>query len=259
MSRSRILRPLGQVLPGSAAAVLLCSFGLASPAKASAVTLCPSAAGVGGFGETKALVAGPLDGTCGANSAVEISIPASTDYGKLTFGSGTSGYPPGLTLGGLSGLSSDVLFTSGGSEQPYYLLAFTDSSVSLGQASAADQILMIEFQSSALSGSTLAADPNLTRFNLYDNSTGNYLGTGQSDTNTLNGWLGKYSALGSESLQGIWVGEGLTGGDSGAETLTVNSLTVDYKPVPEPASVAIFCTGLIGLGAARRRNRKPAF
>jgi hypothetical protein len=255
-----MLQHIRQVLPGTAAAVLLCSFGLAYPARANAVTLCPSAATPGGFGGTATAVAGPLDGTCGTDSAIELSIPASTDYGKLMFNSSTSGYPAGLTLSGLSSLSANVSFTGGGSDQPYYLLAFTDSSLSLGQSSAADQILMIEFQSSALSGSgtALAVDPNSTLFNLYDNATGNYLGTGQSDTNSVAGWLGKYSALGSESLQGIWIGEGLTSGDSGAETLTVKSLTVDYKSVPEPASIAIFCTGLIGLVTTRRRNRTPA-
>ena len=43
------------------------------------------------------------------------------------------GYPPGLTLGGLPGLSANVLFTSGGFDQPYFVLDFTDGSDSLAK------------------------------------------------------------------------------------------------------------------------------
>src|ERR1700712_3753795 len=82
------------------------TIGLATPALAGVVTLCPNQATVGGFGGSSSNVAGPLDATCGANSAVKIDIPASTDYVKLQFTSAMSGYPPGLTLGGLLGLSA---------------------------------------------------------------------------------------------------------------------------------------------------------
>jgi PEP-CTERM motif len=244
MSRSQALQFPWQALLGSAASALfLCSFGLATPASAGAIALCPNQATVGGFGETSSDVSG---GSCGANSAVQINIPASTDYGKLQFNSGMSGYPAGLTLGGLESLSANVSFTSGGSDQPYFMLDFTDSSDSLGQASAGDQILMIEFQSSTLSGNTLAADTTSTLFNLYDNTTGTYLQGGQSDAKSVSAWLAEYSALGSETLDGVWIGEGLAGSNTGADSLTVNSLTVNT--VPEPSSIALLCAGLAMLG-----------
>jgi hypothetical protein len=260
MSNSRALRFSWQALFGPAASALLfCFFGLASPASADQVTLCPNQATVGGFGYTATDVSGPLDGTCGASSAVQIYIPASTNYGKLQFDSGMSGYPAGLTFGGLAGISANLSFASGGSDQPYFLLAFTDSSDSLGQHAATDQILMIEFQPSTLSGSTLAVDKGSTLFNLYDNTTGTYLEGGQSNTKSITGWLAEFSALHSEALQGIWIGEGLDGGNNGYEQMTVNSLVVDY--VPEPGSMALMCTGLLGLaglGAFRRRRQVVA-
>jgi hypothetical protein len=259
MSKSTAYRVLQQIVPGSAAVALLCSIGLASPARAgvSEVTLCPSAATPGGFGGAATGVPGPLDATCGVNSAVMLAIPDSSDYGKLQFNSGMAGYPAPLTLGGLFGLSANVSYSTGGTDSPYYLLAFTDSSDSLGQNAAGDQILMIEFQPSTLSGAgnnTLAADPNSTLFNLYDNTSGVYLQGGQAITNTIAGWLALHPALDDESLQGIWTGIGLTGGSGPAESLTVNSLTVDS--VPEPASLTLLGVALAGLGFSRRKRAR---
>jgi hypothetical protein len=258
-SKSRASRFLAPARLGSAASMLaLCFFGLAGPASASVTTLCPNQATVGGFGGTPGNVAGPLDGTCGTNSAVQINIPDSTDYGKLQFNAGMPGYPAGLTLGGVEGLNANVAFNGSGAEQPYFLLSFSDASQSLGQSSASDQILMIEFEANALSGSTLAVDPGSTLFNLYDNSTGNYLQGGQADTNTMDGWLADFTALDTEGLNGIWVAEGLTSGNSGPESLTVNSLSVS---VPEPSSLSLFGAALIsfaGFIMVRRRKQTGA-
>lgn len=233
--------------------------GLAASSMAKAATLCPSSATPGGFGSLFTPVSGPLDGTCGANSAMKIDIANSTNYGKLQFQSTMPGFPTGLTLGGISGASANVLFTSNGGDQPYFLIPFIDSSSSLGQNSATDQMLLIEFQPNTLSGNTLGLDPGATLFNVYDNTTGVYLQGGQSDTKTLDGWLSLYAALSSEQLQGIWVAEGLTAGNTGADSLTVNSLTVtEVATTPLPGALPLFTSGLGAFGFLRWRRKRKA-
>jgi hypothetical protein len=164
----------------------------------------------------------------------------------LAFTSSTPGYPAGLTLGGLVGASANVSFTGGVGAQPYYILVFTDSSDSLGQTAATDQIIMLEFQTTNLVGNTLALDPASTLFNTYDNTVGVYLKGGQQVTHSLDGWLTSDPGLASEKLEQIRIAEGLAGGSGPAESMTVNSLSV--TTVPEPSTLALFGAALLGLG-----------
>jgi hypothetical protein len=171
----------------------------------------------------------------------------------LAFSSSTPGYPAGLTLGGLAGASANVSFSGGAGDQPYYILVFTDSSDSLGQAAATDQIIMLEFQSAALVGTTLALDPASTLFNVYDNTTDAYLQGGQQNAHSLDYWLGLKPFLAGESLDQIRIAEGLAGGSGPAESMTVNSLSV--TTVPEPLTLLLFGAGIVGLGAFCRRKK----
>ena len=204
--------------------------------------LCPNQANGNGYGgDTFTPTVGSLDATCGADSAITMFIPnESSGYARLAWVSGTAAsYPAGLALGGLLGLNADVVYTGPSDDQPFYMLAFTDSSNGLGQRASIDQILMLEFQSSTLSGNGLGLDPKTTEFNLYDNTAGEYLNQsngGQQYTNTLAGWLSVDPFLASESLQEIRVGIGMAGGGSSPESLTVNSLDVT---TPEPTSLVL--------------------
>jgi len=220
-----------------------------SPAQADTFVLCPNAAAQGGFGNSFTDVPGPLDSTCGANSAVTMGVSIPTNYAKLTFSPATAGYPPGLTLGNLAGMSADV---SG--DQPYYELAFTDSTDALGQTLSTDQILMIEFQPSTVSGGILGLDPNVTQFNLYDNTQGSYLEGGQGDTNSLDGWLGADPFLAGDALQEVRIGLGLAGGGSNPLSVTVNSLDITENTTPEPGTLLLLGTGLLGIGRFVRRK-----
>jgi hypothetical protein len=256
---SKRLRPTRWGLLASSLAITLGLLALSNQAHADGinVTLCPGGATVGGINESSSAVSGPLDGTCGAPSAIQLSIPQSTDYAKLEFIPGQSGYPQGLTLSGIVSLSASVSFTTGGSDKPYMLLPLVDSTRGLGQANAGDQILLIEFQPATLTnvGTTLAIDASTTRFNVYDNTTNTYLLGGQQNTNTIDGYLALYPFLATDPLQGVWVAQGLTGGDTGPETLTVSSLSADYE-APEPASLALLGTGLAVLGLSRRKRAR---
>ncbi len=225
---------------------------------AHASTICPKSGSTGGFGtDTFVNVPGPSDGTCGPNSAIEMSIATNTDYARMEW------LTPGTTLGTFAGVNASVSFTSAlPSDQPYYMLEFTDPTQSVGQANSADQILMLEFQSSTVSGTDMALDPNSTLFNLYDNVAGTYLEGGQQNAHSLAYWLALDPSLGGDALTGFRIGEGLSGGcnlpGGCSETLTINSLDVPGAVTPEPSSVVMVSTGALCMGYAffiqRRRQ-----
>jgi hypothetical protein len=186
-----------------------------------------------------------------------MSITNALNYAKLTWGVyptdsvNTVGYPA-LTLGAFLGASANVTGLTGGN--PFYELAFTDASDTLGQTLATDQILMIEFQGSTVSGSTMGLDPNATEFSLYDNTSGVYLKAGQADVNTVAGWLAFDPALTTESLQEIRIGQGLAGGSGPAQSATVNSFDITTASAPEPSSVILLVTMLLAVAFVTRKR-----
>jgi hypothetical protein len=237
------------MLPSSAIAIALLGL-FANPARADVYSICPSIATTGGDGT----------GSFTSNGCSEtMTIPGATNYAKLTWAGTTPGYPASLTLGNLSNISADVTGLSGGN--PFYELAFTDPTDGLGQGNAGDQILMIEFQNSTVSGTTMGLDPNATEFNLYDNSTGTYLNGahGQQDVNTVAGWLAIDPFLSGDSIQEIRIGIGLAGGNGPGESATVNSFAITTA-VPEPTSLLLLFTilGATVWGIQRKhlRNRR---
>ena len=256
-----VFRQFSRINGFSAGALALIGLlGLADRASAASVTLCPNAAsnqnGAGTF--TFSSVAGPLDGTCGANSAVKMDIPTEVDYARLAWVQGDPGYPSPLTVGNLTSLSADIRFSPGQpADQPFYLLSFVDPTQGLGQTNATDQILFIEFQTTNYTGNTMPANRSTTLFNMFDNTAGFYLNgpNGQQNAKTLDAWLALDPFLANDAIDQLRVGIGLSGGGSSPESLTINSLTVTTAgaaPVPEPATFLLLGTGLAAVVVRRR-------
>ncbi|MGN6591121.1 MAG: PEP-CTERM sorting domain-containing protein [Sphingomicrobium sp.] len=135
-------------------------------------------------------------------------------------------------------------------------MSFIDGINSLGRVNAADQILLIEFQPTTLAGNTLGSIPlqSVQFIRQYSMRVPARLPIGQ---NTLDAWLSMFAALGSEQLQGNWIAEGLTATNTGAESLTINSL--DVAATPLPATLPLFAGGLGALGyfGIRRKRKVP--
>jgi hypothetical protein len=244
-------------------ALLAVAAALAIAPAALAGTLCPNQAKEGGapFSQTFTAADGPLDGTsCGASdTAVTMSITNGDQYAKLTWDSSNSGYPAGLTLGNLGGVTTSVSNSVG---QPYYELEFYAPTLSLGQVYPDDELLLIEFQQTTLSGNTLALDPNSTVFDLYDNAAGCYLfastpcSGGQGTAQSLDAWLLEEPGLSSEAIGQIRIAIGLANGNAPGESLTVDSS--DVSETPEPSSLLLLGTGLLGLAVVVFRKAKSS-
>ena len=233
-----------------AIAVALFMLGLGATAAHADVLLCPLTANQNTMvGGVYTPVAG--NGSCGAgDTAIQMYIPTNTDYARLEW-TGT-----GLTLGNIGVANATVALTSGAGDQPYYMMTFQDPGDVL-RATAGDQMLMLEFQPSTVSGTSMVLDPSTTLFNVYDNDAGTYFLGGQSNAHPLNYWLGLYPALSGDAVTGFRIGEGNAGGCSTgdcSETVTVYSVDVGTNTAtPEPRSLPVIGGALLLAAMFRKK------
>jgi hypothetical protein len=221
-------------------ALLAMATALAIAPVAMAGSLCPNVAWTYSDGTTSVAA-----GSCGA---VTLTISNDdTQTASLYWGSSSYG-STGLTIGSIASFNTAVTFAGATGAQPYYILDFHDNSGLFGETSG-DKILMIENQSGNLSGGNMALNPATTLFDVYDDTTGTYL-LGQSDVKTLDQWLALYPGLSNDST---WVGVEMGNGGSGSPaTMTITG--ADYSATPEPSSLLLFGTGLVGFAGMLRRK-----
>ena len=134
------------------------------------------------------------------------------------------------------------------------MLDFHDFDNTFGEGIVGNKILLIESQpaGSNLSGNNMLLDPSTTLFAVRDDTTGTYPLGGQSNTNTLNGWLSLYPSLGNEAVYvGVEIGEGGTGVPA---TLTVTG--ADYTVPDSGSSLMLLGSGLLGMAGFGFAHRK---
>lgn len=108
--------------------------------------------------------------------------------------------------------------------------------------------------SNAITGNT--ASSGITSAAYYPNTT--LLSTENASTNLASGPIAIANGLSNtSSVMTFKVDLGLAAFTTGALALNTNRL--NFSPAPEPAAIALFCVGLVGLTAARHRfTRKRA-